>query len=177
MKITKITLTDIEKEKLLACIGIVAKDFEIKRYEVEKELNKFLFVHNIILSGRICPMPQTNFNLADYEPKLLVILFAEVEIAHLTIFKIGVRRIIVNCSFGTKTTKPVITGCLAIFFTFADIILGKKISNNASDSVVIGDVDIRFLTIKIMVVVDKVEHFLCIVKGNKVFHNISFLPV
>ena len=40
MKNTKITLTDIEKEKLLACIGIVAKDFEIKRYEVEKELYK-----------------------------------------------------------------------------------------------------------------------------------------
>ena len=40
MKNTKITLTDIEKEKLLACIGIVAKDFEIKQYEVEKELNK-----------------------------------------------------------------------------------------------------------------------------------------
>ena len=40
MENTKITLTDIEKEKLLACIGIVAKDFEIKRYEVEKELNK-----------------------------------------------------------------------------------------------------------------------------------------
>lgn len=40
MKNTKITLTDIEKEKLLACIGIVAKDFEIKHYEVEKELNK-----------------------------------------------------------------------------------------------------------------------------------------
>lgn len=39
-KAIKITLTDIEKEKLLACIGIVAKDFEIKRYEVEKELNK-----------------------------------------------------------------------------------------------------------------------------------------
>lgn len=40
MKNTKITLTDIEKEKLLACIGVVAKDFEIKQYEVEKELNK-----------------------------------------------------------------------------------------------------------------------------------------
>ena len=40
MKNTKITLTDIEKEKLLACIGIVAKDFEVKRYEVEKKLNK-----------------------------------------------------------------------------------------------------------------------------------------
>ena len=39
-KNTKIVLTDIEKEKLLACIGIVAKDFEIKRYKVEKELNK-----------------------------------------------------------------------------------------------------------------------------------------
>ena len=39
-KNTKITLTDIEKEKLLACIGIVAKDFEIKQYKVEKELNK-----------------------------------------------------------------------------------------------------------------------------------------
>lgn len=40
MKNTKITLTDIEKEKLVACIGLVAKDFEIKQYEVEKELNK-----------------------------------------------------------------------------------------------------------------------------------------
>lgn len=40
MKNTKITLTDIEKEKLLACIGLVASNFEIKRYEVEKELNK-----------------------------------------------------------------------------------------------------------------------------------------
>lgn len=40
MKNTKITLTDIEKEKLMACVGLVAKDFEIKRYEVEKELNK-----------------------------------------------------------------------------------------------------------------------------------------
>ena len=40
MKNTKITLTDIEKEKLLACIGLVTKDFEIKQYEVEKELNK-----------------------------------------------------------------------------------------------------------------------------------------
>ena len=40
MKNTKIILTDIEKEKLLACILIVAKDFEVKRYEVEKELNK-----------------------------------------------------------------------------------------------------------------------------------------
>lgn len=40
MKNTKITLTDIEKEKLLACVGVVAKDFEIKRYEVEKDLNK-----------------------------------------------------------------------------------------------------------------------------------------
>ena len=35
MKNTKITLTDIEKEKLLACVGIVAKDFEIKQDEVE----------------------------------------------------------------------------------------------------------------------------------------------
>lgn len=40
MKNAKITLTDIEKEKLLACIALVAKDFEIKQYEVEKELNK-----------------------------------------------------------------------------------------------------------------------------------------
>lgn len=39
MKDTKTTLTDIEKEKLLACVGIVAKDFKIKRYEVEKELS------------------------------------------------------------------------------------------------------------------------------------------
>ena len=39
-KNTKITLTDIEKEKLLACLGFIAKDFEIKRYKVEKELNK-----------------------------------------------------------------------------------------------------------------------------------------
>lgn len=40
MKNTKITLTDIEKEKLLACVELVAKSFEAKRYEVEKELNK-----------------------------------------------------------------------------------------------------------------------------------------
>lgn len=40
MKTTKITLTDIEKEKLLACVGLVAKDFEIKRYKVEGELYK-----------------------------------------------------------------------------------------------------------------------------------------
>ena len=40
MKTTKITLTDIEKQKLMACVGIVAKDFAIKCYEVEKELNK-----------------------------------------------------------------------------------------------------------------------------------------
>lgn len=40
MKNTKITLTDIEKEKPLACVELVAKDFEAKRYEVEKELNK-----------------------------------------------------------------------------------------------------------------------------------------
>ena len=40
MKNTKITLTDIEKEKLFACVELVAKDFEVKRYEVEKELNK-----------------------------------------------------------------------------------------------------------------------------------------
>lgn len=40
MKNKKIILTDIEKEKLLACIELVAKDFETKRYEVEKELNK-----------------------------------------------------------------------------------------------------------------------------------------
>ena len=39
-KAIKITLTDIEKEKLMVCVGLVAKDFEIKRYEVEKELNK-----------------------------------------------------------------------------------------------------------------------------------------
>ena len=40
MKNTKITLTDVEKEKLMACVGIVAKDFELKRYGVEKELDK-----------------------------------------------------------------------------------------------------------------------------------------
>lgn len=40
MKNEKIILTDIEKEKLLACVELVAKDFELKRYEVEKELNK-----------------------------------------------------------------------------------------------------------------------------------------
>ena len=40
MKNTKITLTDIEKEKLMACVGIVAKDFELKRYGIEKELDK-----------------------------------------------------------------------------------------------------------------------------------------
>ena len=40
MKITKTILTDIEKEKLTACVRFIAKDFEIKRYKVEKELNK-----------------------------------------------------------------------------------------------------------------------------------------
>ena len=40
MKNAKITLTDIEKEKLMVCVGFVANNFEIKRYEVEKELNK-----------------------------------------------------------------------------------------------------------------------------------------
>ena len=40
MKNTKITLTDIEKEKLMVCVGLVANNFEIKRYEVEKKLNK-----------------------------------------------------------------------------------------------------------------------------------------
>lgn len=40
MKNEKIILTDIEKEKLLACVEFVAKDFEAKLYEVEKELNK-----------------------------------------------------------------------------------------------------------------------------------------
>ena len=40
MENIKIILTDIEKEKLMACVGIVAKDFELKRYGVEKELNK-----------------------------------------------------------------------------------------------------------------------------------------
>ena len=40
MKNTKITLTDIEKQKLMACVGIVAKHCEVKRYEVEKKLNK-----------------------------------------------------------------------------------------------------------------------------------------
>ena len=40
MENTKIILTDIEKEKLMACVELVAINFEIKRYEVEKELNK-----------------------------------------------------------------------------------------------------------------------------------------
>lgn len=40
MKNTKITLTNIEKGKLMVCIGLAAKDFELKRYKVEKELNK-----------------------------------------------------------------------------------------------------------------------------------------
>lgn len=40
MKNTKITLTDIEKEKLMVCVGLAANNFEIKRYEVEKDLNK-----------------------------------------------------------------------------------------------------------------------------------------
>ena len=40
MENTKIILTDIEKEKLMVCVGFIAKDFEIKRYEVEKKLNK-----------------------------------------------------------------------------------------------------------------------------------------
>lgn len=40
MKNEKIILTDIEKEKLMVCVGLAAKDFELKRYKVEKELNK-----------------------------------------------------------------------------------------------------------------------------------------
>ena len=40
MKITKITLTEIEKEKLMICVRFIAKDFEIKRYKVEGELYK-----------------------------------------------------------------------------------------------------------------------------------------
>ena len=40
MKNTKITLTDIEKEKLHARIGTDAKTLELKRYGVEKELDK-----------------------------------------------------------------------------------------------------------------------------------------
>lgn len=40
MKNIKITLTNIEKEKLLACVELIAKDFETKRYEAEKELNQ-----------------------------------------------------------------------------------------------------------------------------------------
>ena len=40
METAKITLTDIEKEKLLACIGMAVKDFEIKRYNTEKEISK-----------------------------------------------------------------------------------------------------------------------------------------
>lgn len=40
MENTKITLTDIEKEKLVVCVGLAANNFEMKRYEVEKELDK-----------------------------------------------------------------------------------------------------------------------------------------
>ena len=40
MENTKIILTDIEKEKLMVCVGFIAKDFEIKRYKVEGELYK-----------------------------------------------------------------------------------------------------------------------------------------
>lgn len=40
MKNEKIILTDIEKEKLVICVGFVAKDFELKYYKIEKELNK-----------------------------------------------------------------------------------------------------------------------------------------
>lgn len=40
MKNEKIIFTDIEKEKLLACVEFIAKDFETKRYEAEKELNQ-----------------------------------------------------------------------------------------------------------------------------------------
>lgn len=40
MKNEKITLTEFEKEKLLVCIGFVAKDFETKRYKAEIDLNK-----------------------------------------------------------------------------------------------------------------------------------------
>lgn len=37
MKNEKIIFTDIEKEKLLACIELVAKDFETKLNKIEKE--------------------------------------------------------------------------------------------------------------------------------------------
>lgn len=40
MKNEKITLTAIEKEKLLACVAIVAKDFELKRLSLEKEIDE-----------------------------------------------------------------------------------------------------------------------------------------
>lgn len=40
MKNEKIIFTDLEKEKLLACVEFIAKDFETKRYEAEKELNQ-----------------------------------------------------------------------------------------------------------------------------------------
>ena len=40
MKNEKITLTDIEKEKLWTCVALVAKNFEVKRLYLEKALGE-----------------------------------------------------------------------------------------------------------------------------------------
>ena len=40
MKNEKIALTDVEKEKLWACVALVAKNFELKRLYLEKVLEE-----------------------------------------------------------------------------------------------------------------------------------------
>lgn len=40
MKNKKIILTDLEKEKLLDCVGFIENDFKTRCYEVEKEMNQ-----------------------------------------------------------------------------------------------------------------------------------------
>ena len=40
MKNEKITLTAVEKEKLWACVALVAKNFELKRLALEKTLEE-----------------------------------------------------------------------------------------------------------------------------------------
>lgn len=40
MKSEKITLTTIEKEKLLSIIGVTAKNFELKRLSIEEALGE-----------------------------------------------------------------------------------------------------------------------------------------
>ena len=40
MRNEKIMLTDIEKEKLSVCVALTAKNFELKRLTLEKELDE-----------------------------------------------------------------------------------------------------------------------------------------